>query len=226
MLCVQRAVPVHSASTHTLSNGTPDRLATLPEELVREVLGRVDRPTLCALAAVSSDLGVAVHPFIQGHAVDGFLLALVNLIEAYDKQEGTFGWADECQWVCEWDNVPVDRVVAWLQSQPKDNAGLPTGVDAGLPTGVDDEHTDGAGNPMSILEPLYRHIDLYGSYPDGKRWCADTSRSPFCDEIDELWVCLEKALRTLRVRDLIDGMTRMKHLRTRVRNVVARLDGI
>ena len=219
MLCVKCAVPVHSASKHPFSDGTPDRFATLPEELVRKVLGRVrHRPTLCALAAVSSELGIAVHSYMQGPALHFFLSALVRLIEAFDEQEGIFDWADQCQWVSEWNNASVDRVVAWLQSQPKNDDGLPTGVDA--------QHTDEFGNPTSILEPLYRHIDLYGSYPDGLSWCTDISRSPVCDEIDALWTSLEKALKTLRVRDLIDGTARMKRLRARVRNVVAPLQDV
>jgi len=220
MLCVQRAVPVHSPSTHTFEDGIPDRFATLPEELVREVLGRVDRPTLCALAAVSSDLGVAVHPFVQGHAVDDFLFELVELIEAFNVHEGTFGWADQCQWVREWSDVPVDSVVSWLQALPRDDYGLPMGVNNANARGE-------AGKPMSFLIMLFMHIDFCGRFPDHSGgWCADISLSPACDEIDALWECLRAALTSLRVRDLIDGTTRMEQLRTRVLNIVVLLDGI
>ena len=119
---------ISAASTHTLS----DRFATLPEELFCMVLDQLDYCSMCSLAAVSKDLGVAVSPHVQGAALYCFLCELIALIEAFysDTHAPWFSWADQCKWVAEWrEVVTADSVVAWLEALPKDDDGLPTGAD-------------------------------------------------------------------------------------------------
>ena len=65
---------------------------------------------------------------MQGAALDDFLGALIDVTQAYfkhDECDPDFTWSDQCEWIAEWDSVPVDRVVAWLQALPKERTASP-----------------------------------------------------------------------------------------------------
>ena len=99
------------------------QLSSLPHDLVPLVLDAVSEHDMRSLAVVSSDLSQAAHPRVQGAALDDFLGALIDVTQAYfehDEFDPDFDWSDRCEWIAEWDSVPVDRVVAWLQALPKD----------------------------------------------------------------------------------------------------------
>ena len=78
--------------------------------------------------------------------IDDFLDALIDVTEAYFRH-ADFVWSEQCEWIAEWKDVPVDGVVAWLQALPKDEDGLPIGADSSQYTNND---------VRSILEALFR----------------------------------------------------------------------
>ena len=208
----RRGSPRATAQTEELPEWVPppDRFAALPAEVVSLVLDEVDDRTMCALAMVSTGLNEAAHPYVQGAALDAFLIALIELMEAYfEHDDPDFNWSGRCEWIAEWNDVPVDRVVAWLQALPKDENGLPMGEDSCQ------------GETRSLLDPLNDHIYLYSLVPDGAGWAADVTRDHVVEEVDSLWECVESALKSLRVVDLNAGTARMKDFAARVQNVSA-----
>ena len=186
------------------------QLSSLPHDLVPLVLDAVSEHDMRSLAVVSSDLSQAAHPRVQGAALDDFLGALIDVTQAYfehDEFDPDFDWSDRCEWVAEWDSVPVDRVVAWLQALPKDKDGLPIGTDSSLYS----IHYVG-----SILEALFSNWRIYLLFPGKHGWLTGDNVL-LSEEIDALEACLSSAVTSLRVPELDDGATRMRHLCARVR---------
>ena len=111
----KRGTPPRAASPPPPS--PPDRLSSLPNDLVSLVFDAVSERDMRSLAVVSSNLSQAAHPHVQGAALDAFLNALIDVTEAYFEHEddADFDWAGQCEWIAEWDDVPVNGVVA-----PKD----------------------------------------------------------------------------------------------------------
>jgi hypothetical protein len=185
------------------------QLSSLPHDLVPLVLDAVSEHDMRSLAVVSSDLSQAAHPRVQGAALDDFLGALIDVTQAYfehDEFDPDFDWSDRCEWVAEWDSVPVDRVVAWLQALPKDEDGIPVGADSSLYSNND---------VRSILEALFTHWQLYNClFPGDHGWSTDEYAHR--EETDALEACLSSAVTSLRVPELDDGATRMRHLCERV----------
>ena len=185
------------------------QLSSLPHDLVPLVLDAVSEHDMRSLAVVSSDLSQAAHPRVQGAALDDFLGALIDVTQAYfehDECDPDFDWAGQCEWITEWDDVPVDGVVAWLQALPKDEDGLPVGADSSLYSNDD---------VRSIFETLFTNWQLYARFPSDHGW--STNEDAHREETDALEVCLSSAVTSLRVPELVDGATRMRHLCARVR---------
>ena len=99
------------------------------------------------------------------------------------------------------------RVVAWLQALPKDKDGLPIGTDSSLYS----IHYVG-----SILEALFSNWRIYLLFPGKHGWLTGDDVL-LSEEIDALEACLSSAVTSLRVPELDDGATRMRHLCARVR---------
>ena len=180
-------------------------LSSLPHDLVPLVLDAVSEHDMRSLAVVSSKLSQAAHPRVQGAALDDLLDALIDVTEAYFRH-ADFVWCDQCEWIAEWRDVPVDRVVAWLQALPKDEDGLPVGADSSLYSNND---------VRSIFEALFTNWQSYALFPGDHGW--STSEYADREETDALEACLSSAVTSLRVPELDDGATRMRNLCARVR---------
>ena len=184
-------------------------LSSLPHDLVPLVLDAVSEHDMRSLAVVSSKLRQTAHPRVQGAALHDFLCALIDVTQAYfehDECDPDFVWSDQCEWIAEWRDEPVDRVVAWLQALPKDEDGLPVGADSSLYSNND---------VRSILEALFTNWRLYALFPGDHGW--STSEYADREETDALEACLLSAVTSLRVPELDDGATRMRNLCARVR---------
>ena len=97
-------------------------------------------------------------------------------------------------------------MVAWLQALPKDEDGLPVGADSSLYSNND---------VRSILEALFSNWCLYLLFLGNHGWSTDEYAHR--EETDALEACLSSAVTSLRVPELDDGATRMRHLCARVR---------
>ena len=189
-------------------------LQDVPAELMQLVLDVSGRaPTRC-LSLVSHELKNCSSAHVLGHALDAFLVALVELMDAYaDKEER--GADYDAEWITEWDAVPVGRVVGWLRSLPTSFAFMPVG---------DDTYRSAGDRNVDVYGPVEELITFWecdakwpaasGDWVDIVSYEAPLHTRLEANEAIEL---IYSALKSLSVRKLEEAATLMHRLAARVR---------